>query len=162
MRQTLILEWQLNDTRGSYLLREGHVALIGRQPDCDVVVTTPTVSRDHAVVFLSDGALWLRNLSRTNPVHLGSRRLASGETARLLPGETFRLGGVTFHVREERVADSCGSTDPELPVSPDGSTPAEGGVRLRCARCKNVLDYDRRGFCPHCGLARMNAETFVS
>src|SRR4051794_9988805 len=102
MRQQIFLEWQVNQTHRSYLVRAGKGVVIGRQAGCDVVVPSPTVSRDHAVVFLAEEVLWLRNLSRTNPVHLDDRPLASGETARVLPGQRFQLGGVTFHVLEER------------------------------------------------------------
>jgi predicted component of type VI protein secretion system len=162
MHQQILLEWQFNETPCSYLVREGHAVLIGRQADCDVVVVTPTVSREHAVAFLAGDRLCLRNLSRTNPIRLGERPLATGETARLAPGESFQLGGVTFQVRSEPSEAARGATEPEVPAAAAGAAPDEGGLMLRCPRCEKLLEYDRRGYCPHCGLSRMNAETVLT
>src|SRR5262245_44671760 len=45
---------------GAYQLREGET-LIGRSASCDLVISAPTISRQHACVRLTDGRVFLRD-----------------------------------------------------------------------------------------------------
>jgi predicted component of type VI protein secretion system len=160
MLTQIVLEWELDGAAAGCVVREGQAVLIGRSADCDVVIGSPTVSRQHAVAFLAGEALCVRNLSGTNPVYLrGEEPLAAGATARVAVGEAFRLGPATFRVCAGESDSSRGSTAPEW-SAPESNAPA--ALRLRCPRCRNLLEYNREGYCEHCGLSRMNAETVVA
>ena len=71
----------------------GSRCLLGRHPGCDVCVTEPRVSGEHASVHWVQGRWELRDLGSTNGTFLGERRLAKGERALLDEGATFALGG---------------------------------------------------------------------
>lgn len=66
-------------------------ATIGREPGCDVLLGSPTVSRRHALVF-PDGEGWVvRDLSSGNGTFLDARRV---DEARLADGVAIRFGSV--------------------------------------------------------------------
>jgi pSer/pThr/pTyr-binding forkhead associated (FHA) protein len=46
------------------------VVSIGRDGDCDVILTDATVSRLHAQIYSRDGTPYLRHISTTNPTYL--------------------------------------------------------------------------------------------
>ena len=84
----------------------------------------PTVSRQHAAIDVVGETLSLSNLSRTNPVYLkGGTRLSYHQYTLLQPGDTFRLGFITFEVQE-----------------------AANVHKLRCAHCEHVVDYTCTGY----------------
>jgi hypothetical protein len=63
--------------------------VIGRHPDCDVVVSHPTVSRCHARLTFRDGGWILQDLESTNGTTLNGRRVGR---CRLRPGDQLALG----------------------------------------------------------------------
>jgi hypothetical protein len=74
-------------------------AVIGRSPDCDVVIAVGEVSRRHAEV-VPDGEGWLvSDLGSTNGVRLNGRQI--GVPTRLADGDVIELGSVEliFEVR---------------------------------------------------------------
>ena len=62
---------------------------IGRDPDCDLVLTDPLVSRRHARVRVGPAGVTAIDLASTDGIHLCGRRVA---TARLGPGTVLRVG----------------------------------------------------------------------
>ncbi len=68
--------------------------IVGRSPDCDVVLHSPAVSRRHVCLEpVGDGAL-VRDLGATNPAMLKGRSVRDGQ--RLVVGDTFDVCGTLF------------------------------------------------------------------
>jgi hypothetical protein len=66
-------------------------ATVGREPGCDVLLSSPTVSRRHALVF-PDGEGWVvRDLGSGNGTFLDARRV---DETRLADGAAIRFGSV--------------------------------------------------------------------
>jgi pSer/pThr/pTyr-binding forkhead associated (FHA) protein len=77
---------------------------VGREPGCDVLLSSPTVSRRHALVA-PDGEGWIvRDLGSGNGTFLDARRV---DEARLPNGVTVRFGSVPAWFEEE----------PEVPLT---------------------------------------------
>ena len=78
--------------------------VIGRAPECDVVVDHRALSRRHAV--LRRGAqITIQDLGSTNGTRIHSGLLLGGEPAVLGPGESFHIGPLTFMLVGARNAD---------------------------------------------------------
>ena len=73
-------------------------ATIGRSRQCDVVLTDPNVSRQHAELRPRGGSWVLSDLGATNGVVLNGRRIAGPEVVR--PGDLIELGTsmMTFEI----------------------------------------------------------------
>lgn len=66
--------------------------LVGRSAACDLRLEEPRVSGEHATVRWT-GAVWeVRDLGSKNGTFVGTRRLAAGERAPLLAGDTLAFG----------------------------------------------------------------------
>jgi hypothetical protein len=72
----------------------GSVAVLGRDPSCDVVLNDAKCSRRHAVVEEGPEGFAVRDSDSANGVFLNGRRI---QRASLRPGDTLRLGDV--HVK---------------------------------------------------------------
>ncbi len=137
----LRLEWQIGSQNHSHTIDAGSTALIGRQPDCTVVLSEPAVSRRHASIYAEGGTFYLHNLSRINNLPVNKQfRLASGQTVALHQGDIFRIGPI-----ELRVA-AITPTEVHLPG-------------IKCITCGNILDYQPETFCPYCGTALAEGHT---
>lgn len=66
-------------------------AIVGRDPDCDVVLSSRSVSRRHAVVERAAEGWVVRDLGSANGVFVEGKRLAQ---ATLAPGASVRFGDV--------------------------------------------------------------------
>ena len=69
--------------------------IIGRAPDCDVVLDHRTLSRHHARLRVSPVAA-IQDLDSTNGVSVGREQRQGGDPVQLEIGETFRIGPFTF------------------------------------------------------------------
>ncbi len=65
-------------------------ALIGRDPDCDIVLDSIFVSRFHARLQAADGDYEICDLDSRNGVEVQGRRITQPE--RLRPGDAFTVG----------------------------------------------------------------------
>jgi hypothetical protein len=65
-------------------------AMIGRSRQCDVVLTDPNVSRQHAELRPRGGSWVLSDLGATNGVVINGRRIDASEVLR--PGDRIELG----------------------------------------------------------------------
>lgn len=93
-RATLTIEE--DGTRRTFHL-DGAVT-VGREPGCDVLLSSPTVSRRHALVA-PDGEGWVvRDLGSGNGTFLDGRRV---DEARLPSGVAVRFGSVPAWFEEE-------------------------------------------------------------
>jgi pSer/pThr/pTyr-binding forkhead associated (FHA) protein len=67
----------------------------GRSSDADLVLTDDTVSRKHARIYASRGALWLRDLGSRNGTLVNGRNVAHH---RLRPGDRISIGASLLRV----------------------------------------------------------------
>jgi two-component system response regulator AtoC len=125
------------DHFGTYPLPEGASLVIGREPDCDVPLAHPRISRRHARVERGE-TLTLEDLGSTNGIRFGGRRLGTGERVTVAPGEAFQVGPFTAVVVESpREATATGATSAAITVVDPGAVPE---IVARVARgAANVL-----------------------
>jgi DNA-binding winged helix-turn-helix (wHTH) protein len=71
----------------------GEQLTVGRDPDCDVVLPDPSVSRTHARIFISDGRIELEDLDSKNGTRVSGRRVRTrvslGDGSEVLFGSVF-------------------------------------------------------------------------
>jgi DNA-binding NtrC family response regulator len=83
--------------------------VIGRAPDCDLVIDHAALSRRHAVLQLKP--LTLRDLGSTNGTRLGATVLTGGEAVALQAGDTFHIGPFSFMTIASKVPADSGTGD---------------------------------------------------
>ena len=89
-RATLTLE----EEGARHTFHLDHAVTVGRDPACDVLLSSPTVSRRHALVF-PDGEGWtVRDLGSGNGTFLDARRV---DEAPLPNGVALLLGATFWH-----------------------------------------------------------------
>jgi len=140
--QTVTLAWQIEGQRQTYTLTGGRRCVIGRMNQgCDIILNSSTISRQHAAIEQVGETFYLWNLSQTNAIHVNERaHLAHRQSMPLNPGDTFRLGAVTFEV--------LGAPKITMKI-----------LKMRCAHCDRVVEYTPEAFCPWCGRALSNGES---
>lgn len=74
-------------------------ALIGRSPECDVVIDADDVSRQHALVYREGGQTWVCDLSSANGTTVDGKRLGT-EAVPLAPGSIVDLSEHRYHFVE--------------------------------------------------------------
>jgi hypothetical protein len=105
----------------------GDVAVIGRDPGCDVVINDTKCSRRHAVAEDGPDGLAIRDSGSANGVYVNNQRV---ERALLKPGDTIRLGDTRLTVLPDVGATVVVATE-ELDLSLEevpggaGSPPVE-------------------------------------
>jgi hypothetical protein len=72
----------------------GHPYLLGRAPDCDLLLKNPTVSRRHARLHYGPDGWVLTDLHSTNGTRVNGWRVTQPEPVR--PGDLVTFGSVTF------------------------------------------------------------------
>jgi S-DNA-T family DNA segregation ATPase FtsK/SpoIIIE len=88
--------------------------VIGRSPDCDLVLADPDVSRRHAAVTVTGGGITVRDLQSTNGTRVDGHPVDEDGTA-LAPGEVLHVGDSFISV--------TGADEPPAAVraTPDGA-----------------------------------------
>jgi len=88
---------------GQYRLSEG-ANVLGRDPEANVWVNLPGVSRRHARIVITRGEALLEDLGSTNGTWVGGERVTTATP--LGDGDEIRLGPVTVTFRLRRTAAS--------------------------------------------------------
>ena len=70
---------------------DGAIAVVGRDPSCDLVLNDPKSSRRHAVVESGPGGLVIRDTGSANGIYVNGTKT---ERSPLSPGDVFRIGDV--------------------------------------------------------------------
>ncbi len=81
------------ETERQYLLTASDT-IIGRQPDCDIVLNADTVSRRHARLFCIGKHYYIEDLGSHNGTYINNRRLA--KPLRIDPNDTIKIGNINF------------------------------------------------------------------
>jgi DNA-binding NtrC family response regulator len=89
--------------RGRSVSSDKQQLRLGADPLCDLVLTDPTVSRNHAEIRQRGTHYTLVDLNSTNGTFLADMRV---DSVALLPGATFRVGRTTlrFQVHTEKIS----------------------------------------------------------
>jgi serine/threonine protein kinase len=66
--------------------------MIGRSAEANIVLSSPDISRLHAVLERDGRIVWLIDLKSTNGTYVNDCRLESNQKVMLYPGERIRLG----------------------------------------------------------------------
>jgi hypothetical protein len=117
---------------------QGTVAILGRDPSCDLVINDVKCSRRHAVMEAGPDGLVVRDSGSANGVFVNGRKV---DRVALKQGDEVKLGDVTLTVLPEEVAGTLvmapdeygggsGPATAEMPsVDPDGTIlPLPGAV----------------------------------
>jgi DNA-binding response OmpR family regulator len=103
----------LTDPTGREHLLSGETITIGRAVECDIVITSKRVSRQHAEVRRQGGEAILRDLDSTNGTFLNDERVLA--PAPLHDGDRITVGDVTFIFHDPDVT-TADTPFPELDV----------------------------------------------
>lgn len=88
----------LTDPSGHEHLLRGETTTIGRAVECDIVITSKRVSREHARLLREGRRVMLEDLGSTNGTFLNDERLL--EPLELRDGDTVGVGDVKFIFRD--------------------------------------------------------------
>ena len=72
--------------------------LLGRNPECTLVLDDDFASGRHARIFRRDGGWFVEDLGSTNGTYLGSRKLTAPMPIEV--GSTLRIGKTIFELRK--------------------------------------------------------------
>ena len=91
---------RISESRRSMIDLEGPEFRIGRDQENDIVLTSPLVSRQHAVVRVAGEQLELENLG-INSCLVGDAEILGGQTASFTPGAKIRIWPYTLSFQTE-------------------------------------------------------------
>ena len=94
---------KISESRRSMVEVAGSRVTIGRDPACDVCLQSPLVSRQHAVVQISDEQLELENVGLNSCV-VGDEEVLGGQTAAFAAGTKVRIWPFTLTFEAEKTA----------------------------------------------------------
>ncbi|HHQ40685.1 MAG TPA: FHA domain-containing protein, partial [Chromatiales bacterium] len=80
--------------------------VLGKSPECDLVVSDPHVSRRHLEIVVEAGAATVADLGSTNGTWIGARRIEAPE--RLSPPSELRAGTLRLIVRPQPAPNGAG------------------------------------------------------
>jgi pSer/pThr/pTyr-binding forkhead associated (FHA) protein len=75
--------------------------LVGRSPECDVVLRAPNVSRRHARLVVADDGVVLTDLNSRSGVLVDGRRITGSVS--ISPGDAIAFGSIVFQLDAEPV-----------------------------------------------------------
>ena len=77
---------------------KGESWVMGRSSECDIHLPDPLVSRRHALLFLENDGLWLRDLGARNPILCNEKSLGDG-AKELADGDRIWIGNTLLYVQ---------------------------------------------------------------
>jgi hypothetical protein len=102
---------------------------IGRRPGNDIVLDSPSISGDHAVLVYAGGKLAIEDLGSTNGTFVGETRITRRE---LDPADVVHLGEYTLAIGPDGPEAGATAYEPTLgsnPVAQQGCLQVLGGSR---------------------------------
>ncbi|MEZ7503546.1 FHA domain-containing protein [Psychrobacter sp. Arc29] len=130
--------WQLNaltEALGDLTLTVNDSLSIGRGSDNDVVLGSKQVSRNHAILSILDGQLYVKDLDSSNGTFINDQRIAGNESSLLQAEDTLGFASFSFQVQAPVAAKADETLEPvttEAAVSnvSDETAPAEATENL--------------------------------
>lgn len=106
---------------------------IGRDPDNDLVIDSPKVSRQHARIQYENQKYWISDLNSRNGTFLSNKRLITGEPEIWTPDKPVRIGDVFLRLKHGTAYPSdLGET--QVDGSPSAVIPAPFSTPVGPAR----------------------------
>jgi len=81
---------------------------IGRSEEGHIVLGSPSVSRNHAILTVRDGVVLIKDLGSANGTRLAGRRVSAGREEVVAPGVAVIIGGASLVVHQ--LASEAGSS----------------------------------------------------
>ncbi|MBP7866027.1 MAG: FHA domain-containing protein [Acidobacteria bacterium] len=100
MTERPFLEYNVADQKRSFLLTKP-ACVIGRAPDCDLVLPFPMISRQHARVFLDGANYFIQDMKSANGTFVGTE--SAQERHPLKDGDKIQLGEFALLFRSPAV-----------------------------------------------------------
>jgi hypothetical protein len=100
---------------------QGTVAILGRDPSCDLVLNDPRCSRRHAVIEAGPQGLTIRDTGSANGVIVNGEKV---ERSGLKPGDEVRLGEIALKVLKEEMPGTVVMAPEEMVDFPDAGPAA--------------------------------------
>ena len=155
-QQHLKLKWEFEGNQQTREVQAGQSLVIGRLPECDVVIPEQKVSRRHAQITgrQQGGRLVfeLKNLSQTNTVFFSAPAdlapLDFDQTVIIPDGCHFLIGSVMI---------SASLPQPQTPQPDNLSIKMP---KVRCANCRELVDANLKD-CPWCGTTLAFGGTYI-
>lgn len=123
--------------------------VIGRAPDCEIVLSDPSVSRRHVALEITPGEVRFRELSDTNPVRLDGKRCPEGVLrvgSRLLVGLThIELHAVDHMPQVDLTEDGSARTvviDRPPSIAEDAGSSLPQCARLIAASLDSLMSHE--------------------
>jgi transcriptional regulator with PAS, ATPase and Fis domain len=79
---------------------------IGRAEDSDIILDNPSVSRNHAVLKIMNGAVSVKDMGSANGTRIGGKRLPPDGEGPVPPGVAILIGGASLVVHQLACAQS--------------------------------------------------------
>jgi two-component system, NtrC family, response regulator AtoC len=73
---------------------------IGRSEDSAIVLSGPSVSRNHAILVVREGTLWVKDLGSANGTRVGGSRIPSSSEVPVSPGVAIVIGRASLVVHQ--------------------------------------------------------------
>jgi len=127
------------EKRGQKIRLENREMVLGRHPDCDIVLDSGSVSRQHAKISFRDGRYLLQDMGSRNGTYLNSEWLH--KPALLKDGDAIRICDLefTFHETQELTVPRSAGTLPSSKVEVEMvDDPLQSGSRSILGKREDV------------------------
>ncbi|MGP9558634.1 FHA domain-containing protein [Psychrobacter sp. AOP7-A1-24] len=112
--------WQLNaltEALGNLTLTVSDSLSIGRGSDNDVVLGSKQVSRNHAVLSVLDGQLYVKDLDSSNGTFINEQRIEGNESNHLKVNDTLGFASFSFQVQASAAPVTTSENEAPAPVT---------------------------------------------
>jgi len=112
--------WQLNaltEALGDLTLTVSDSLSIGRGSDNDVVLGSKQVSRNHAVLSVLDGQLYVKDLDSSNGTFINEQRIEGNESSHLKANDTLGFASFSFQVQESTAPVTTSESEMLAPMT---------------------------------------------
>ena len=92
------LQIQINDEEQHHIFR-GEEITLGRDPTCECILPSETVSARHARFIYHHGQWWLEDLKSTNGTFINGEIISAAIV--VIPGDQIRCGDIKIIILEE-------------------------------------------------------------
>jgi pSer/pThr/pTyr-binding forkhead associated (FHA) protein len=102
---------------GSSILLDKPILLLGRDPECDIQLESPKISRRHCCIAQIGESFVVRDLGSTNGIRINGVRVLEGY---LKGGDELTIGNQRYQVRWDALLPASGSAERKKAVIPAG------------------------------------------